>query len=112
MVGSIARLTQCAGGGGVISSFKWFLPASLRVGGMGGGAVQGGRAQHALAWPGWKPPDIAVEVDTARLNTSRFKKCCEKCVLLYYPSTEFKGVVNVYWHGEEAAWLFCTELSI
>jgi hypothetical protein len=24
-----------------------------------------------LAWPGWKQPDIAVEVDTARLETSR-----------------------------------------
>ncbi len=26
-----------------------------------------------LAWSGWKQPDIAVEVDTARLETSRFK---------------------------------------
>jgi hypothetical protein len=49
-----------------------------------------------LAWPGWKQPDIPVEVDTARLNTSRFKKCYEKCVLLYYPSTEFKSAFNVY----------------
>jgi hypothetical protein len=24
-----------------------------------------------LAWPGWKQPDISVEVDTARLETSR-----------------------------------------
>ncbi len=24
-----------------------------------------------LAWPGWKQPDIPVEVDTARLETSR-----------------------------------------
>ncbi len=24
-----------------------------------------------LAWPGWKQPDIAVEVDTDRLETSR-----------------------------------------
>jgi hypothetical protein len=23
-----------------------------------------------LAWPGWKQPDIPVEVDTARLETS------------------------------------------
>ncbi len=47
-----------------------------------------------LAWPGWKHPDIAVEVDTSRLERSRFKKC------------------NVYWHGEGAAGLSCTELSI
>jgi hypothetical protein len=65
-----------------------------------------------LAWSGWKQPDIAVEVDTARLETSRFKKCCENCVLLYYPSTEFKSAFNVYWHGEGAAGLSCTELSI
>ncbi len=65
-----------------------------------------------LAWSGgWKQPDIAVEVDTARLETSRFKKCCENCVLHYYP-TEFKSAFNVYWHGEGAAWLSCTELSI
>ncbi len=37
-----------------------------------------------LAWPGWKQPDIAVEVDTARLETSWFKRCCVNCVLLYY----------------------------
>jgi hypothetical protein len=49
-----------------------------------------------LAWPGWKQPDIAVEVETARLYTSRFKKCCVNCELLYYPSTEFKSAVNVY----------------
>jgi hypothetical protein len=49
-----------------------------------------------LAWSGWKQPDIAVEVDTARLETSWFKKCCENCVLLYYPSTEFKSAFNVY----------------
>ncbi len=44
-----------------------------------------------LAWPGWKQSDIAVEVDTGRLETSRFKKCCANCVLLYFPSTEFKS---------------------
>ncbi len=43
-----------------------------------------------LAWPVWKQPDIPVEVDTARLETSR---------------TE-------YWHGEGAAGLSCTELSV
>jgi hypothetical protein len=26
-----------------------------------------------LAWPGWKQPDIAVEVDKARLETSLLK---------------------------------------
>ncbi len=65
-----------------------------------------------VAWPGWKQPDIAVKVDTARLNTSRCKKCCEKCVLLYYPSTKFKSAFDAYWHGEGAAMLSCTELSI
>ncbi len=65
-----------------------------------------------LAWPGWKQPDIAVKVDTARLNTSRFKNSCEKCVLLNYPSTEFKSAFNVYWHGEGAARLSCIEPSI
>ena len=35
-----------------------------------------------LAWPGWKQSDIAVEVDTGQLETSRFKKCCTNCVLL------------------------------
>ncbi len=49
-----------------------------------------------LAWPGWKQSDIAVEVDTGRLETSRFKKCCANCVLLYFPSTEFKSACNVY----------------
>ncbi len=52
-----------------------------------------------LAWPGWKhpdQPDIEVEMDTARLETSRLKKQCVNCVLLYYPSTEFKSAFNVY----------------
>jgi hypothetical protein len=49
-----------------------------------------------LAWPGWKQSDIAVEVDTDRLETSQFKKCCANCVLLYFPSTEFKSAFNVY----------------
>ncbi len=75
--------------------------------------LQGDRTQHDFSlWSGWKQPDFAVEVDTARLETSRFKKCCEKCVLLYYPSTEFKSAFNVYWHGERAAGLSCTKLSI
>ncbi len=65
-----------------------------------------------LAWPGWKQSDIAVEVDTGRLETSRFKKCCANCVLFYFPSTEFKSAFNVYWHGGGAAGLSCTELSI
>jgi hypothetical protein len=65
-----------------------------------------------LAWPGWKQPDISVKVDTARLEAGQFKKCCMECVLLYYPSTEFQSTFNVYWHGEGAAGLSCTELSI
>ena len=65
-----------------------------------------------LAWPSWKQSDIAVEVDTGRLETSRFKKCCTNCVLLYFPSTEFKSAFNVYWHDGGAAGLSCTELSI
>jgi hypothetical protein len=65
-----------------------------------------------LAWPGWKQSVIAVEVDTGRLETSRFKKCYANCVLLYFPSTEIKSAFNVYWHGGGAAGLSCTELSI
>jgi hypothetical protein len=38
-----------------------------------------------LASPGWKQPDISGEVDTARLETSRFKNGFAKCLLLYYP---------------------------
>jgi hypothetical protein len=49
-----------------------------------------------LAWPGWKQPDISVKVNTARLEAGQFKKCCMECVLLYYPSTEFKSAFNVY----------------
>ncbi len=48
-----------------------------------------------LAWPGWKQSDIAVEVDTGQLETSRFKKCYANCVLLFFPSTEFKSAFNV-----------------
>ena len=48
-----------------------------------------------LAWPGWKQSVIAVEVDTGRLETSRFKKCYANCVLLYFPSTEIKSAFNV-----------------
>ncbi len=47
-----------------------------------------------LAWPGWKQSVIAVEVDTGRLETSRFKKCYANCVLLYFPSTEIKSAFN------------------
>ncbi len=65
-----------------------------------------------LAWPGWKQSVIAVEVDTGRLETSRFKKCSANCVLLYFPSTEIKSAFNVYWHGGGASGLSCTELSI
>ena len=39
---------------------------------------------------------FSVEVDRGRLETSRFKKCCANCVLLYFPSTEFKSAFNVY----------------
>jgi hypothetical protein len=49
-----------------------------------------------LAWPGWKQPHIAVEVDTAQLETSRLKKMYVNCVFLYYPSIEFKSAFNVY----------------
>jgi hypothetical protein len=31
------------------------------------------RPDTTLAWPGWKQPDIPVEVDTDRLETSRTK---------------------------------------
>ncbi len=49
-----------------------------------------------LAWPGWKQPDITVKVDTARLETGRFKKGFVKRVLLYCPSTECESTFNVY----------------
>ncbi len=76
------------------------------------GTVKGVGPGMTLAWAGWKQPDIAVEVDTGQLETSRFKKCCANCVILYFPSTEFKSAFNVYWHGGGAAGLSCTELSI
>jgi hypothetical protein len=41
--------------------------------------TQGGRPSTNLAWPGWKQPDIPVEVDTARLETCRFKNGFAKC---------------------------------
>jgi hypothetical protein len=37
-----------------------------------------------LAWPGWKQSDIAVEVDTARLATSRFKNVMQT---VYYSTS-------------------------
>jgi hypothetical protein len=43
------------------------------------------------AWSGWKQPDMSVKVDTVRLETSWFKKCCVKFVLKYHLSTEFKS---------------------
>ncbi len=49
-----------------------------------------------LAWPGWKQPDIPVEVDTARLATCRFKNGFAKFVLLYCPCSEFDSTFNVY----------------
>ncbi len=49
-----------------------------------------------LAWPGWKQSVIAVEVDTGRLETSRFKKFCTNCILLQFLSTEFKIAFNEY----------------
>jgi hypothetical protein len=49
-----------------------------------------------LACPGWKQPDIAVEVDTAQLETSRFKNGFAKCVLLYSPSSELESTFNAY----------------
>jgi hypothetical protein len=57
--------------------------------------VQGGRARHAFAWPGWKQSDISVEMEPARLGNSRFKKGCVKCVLLSYPSTELEATLTV-----------------
>ncbi len=33
--------------------------------------IKGVGPSTTLAWPGWKQPDIPVEVDTARLATSR-----------------------------------------
>ncbi len=36
------------------------------------------------------------ESGQARLETSRFKKGCVKCVLLYEPNTEFESIFNVF----------------
>jgi hypothetical protein len=44
--------------------------------------IKGVGPSTTIAWPDWKQPEIAVEVDTARLETSRFKIFCVKCVLL------------------------------
>jgi hypothetical protein len=55
----------------------------VSVGGGGGGVRgKGVGPGMTLAWPGWKQSVIAVEVDTGRLETSRFKKCCTNCILL------------------------------
>jgi hypothetical protein len=45
----------------------------LLLGGEGGEGVKskGVGPDPTLAWPGWKQPDIPVEVDTDRLETSR-----------------------------------------
>ena len=82
------------------------------VKGTGRVTIKGVGPGMTLAWPGWKQSVIAVEVDTGRLETSRFKKCYANFVLLYFPSTEIKSAFNVYWHGGGAAGLSCTELSI
>ncbi len=62
--------------------------------------------------PVWKQPDISVEVDKARLKTSRVKKGCVICELLYYPSIECESAFTVYWNGVGAAGFSCTEMSI
>ncbi len=47
----------------------------MGLGGGGGGyqcvSSKGVGPGPTLAWPGWKQPDIPVEVDTDRLETSR-----------------------------------------
>jgi hypothetical protein len=40
---------------------------------MGSGIIKGVGPSTTLVRPGWKQPDIPVEVDTARLETSQFK---------------------------------------
>ncbi len=37
------------------------------------GVTKGVGLGPTLAWPGWKQPDIPVEVDTDRLETSRLE---------------------------------------
>jgi hypothetical protein len=44
---------------------------SLEYTGGGGGGDQGVGPGPTLAWPGWKQPDVPVEVDTDQLETSR-----------------------------------------
>jgi hypothetical protein len=84
-------------GGGLVVVQKYM--GSMVYGGGGGDprhTHKGVGPGMTLAWPGWKQSDIAVEVDTGRPETSRFKKCCANCVLLYFPSAEFKSAFNVY----------------
>ncbi len=40
------------------------------------GVIKGVGPSTTLAWPGWKQPDIAVDVDTARLEY-----CVNQCKL-------------------------------
>jgi hypothetical protein len=73
---------------------------------------QGGRAQHdfILAW--LEEPDIAVKVDTARLETGRFKKGFVENV--YYCTTlllNSRVLLNFYCNGVGAAMPGCPVLS-
>ncbi len=58
-------------------------------GGLGTESPKGVGPSMTLAWSGWKQPDIPVEVDMARLQTSQFKNGFAKCVLLYLSSKCF-----------------------
>ena len=79
-----------------MSNSKECSPARQEVAGSSSdGDAQGGRARHALAWPGWKQTVISLKMEPARLGNSRFKKGCVKCVLLSYPSTELEATLTV-----------------
>ncbi len=75
-----------------------------------------------LAWPGWKQPDIPVEVDTARLETScRFILYqCTELSIREFPSLRGGGAVgsggivyDIVWMGcpRRTPWQCCVHLS-
>ncbi len=59
-----------------------------------------------LAWPGWKQPDIPVEVDTARLKTSRTDTVKELpgYSVQNSPSGNFLSWGGACWQGGNSIW--------
>ncbi len=76
------------------------------------GRSQGGRTRHDFSRAWLEAVRHCSGSGHGPTQNEPVKKCCANCVLLYFPSTEFKSAFNVYWHGGGAAGLSCTELSI